>query len=683
MKGALSKVPVLRILLPFILGIILASFFYIPTIYAIILIILSSIAYIFSGFRRNPIFQLSRGYLFKTFSIIIFIINLGVICHNINTVRELTSIEQSCKYAEATILEINDKDFSTHLQLHVFNCIDSSGKVYPINHKMTAWIEENNYSLIEGDIIFFHFNPLRIKNKGNPEEMNYERYMKNNGFLYHTFITKQNYKIIGHHNNIFSKAKNAQRYLINLILSSTLQPEAKTFFITILLGNSSLLQHETRNEFSHAGIAHILALSGLHVTIITFILGLILFPLDWMGYKRLRLITTLILIIIFSFVIGLPISVIRATTMISFIIIAKVLRRSNISLNALFFSALSILIFNPLAIYDIGFQFSFVSVLLILLLSNKFRFITPKKEILHYVFSLLVISVITSIGTMWFTAYYFNYISLFSVFSNIIIIPILPLIIFLGIISVCFLSFGTEWEILTQTLNSFYNLITSFSYTINTIPYSYIDNLYISTNILWFTILSLSILIIYIYKRKVIYLYTLLILIVATVSIHYIEQSQTPNSGYVILNENKYTPIISFSKNQATIFTNEDSININLFKQAHRNFLAKYNINELHTQPIPKQPYMILGNKKISVIQDNTLKQAYLSPKINIHYLIITKGYYGNIKSLTNSYKFNKIILSGDIYHKRISLLKNECDSLGIQCHTISEQGSIYDFFNI
>ena len=124
MKGALSKVPVLRILLPFILGIILASFFYIPTIYAIILIILSSIAYIFSSFRRNPIFQLSRGYLFKTFSIIIFIINLGVICHNINTVRELTSIEQSCKYAEATILEINDKDFSTHLQLHVINCID-------------------------------------------------------------------------------------------------------------------------------------------------------------------------------------------------------------------------------------------------------------------------------------------------------------------------------------------------------------------------------------------------------------------------------------------------------------------------------------------------------------------------------------------------------------------------------
>ena len=682
MKDVLSKIPVLRILIPFLMGIILASFYYIPTLYAIILMLLSTIAYIISCITRNPALHLLKTYLYKTISIIIFICSLGIICHNFNTVHELSPEEQTCKYAEATILEIIDNDFSTQLQLHVFNSIDSCGKVFPINQKMTAWIEENNYTLTEGDVILFHFNPQRIKNKGNPDEMDYAKYMKNKGFLYHSFIKKENYKITGHNNNIFSKAKNAQRYFINLILSSSLQPNAKTFFITILLGNSSLLQNETRNEFSHAGIAHILALSGLHVTIIAFILGLLLYPLDWLGYKRLRLIITLLLIVLFSFITGLPNSVIRATTMISFIIVAKIIRRNNNPLNALFFSALLILSLNPFAIYDIGFQFSFISVLLILLLSHKFIIITPKNEILYYFYSLLIISAITSIGTMWFTAYYFNYISLFSILSNIIIIPILPLIIFLGLFNLCILSWGFEWKIISQVLNGFYDMLISFSHEINKIPYSYIDNIYISTLILWLSIFSISIFILFIYKRKVVYLYTLLITIISVITINYIEQSKISNSGYVIFNENKYTPVLSFSNNKATVFTNEDSIDINSFKQSHRNFLAKHQINTLHTHPIPKQPYMVLGDKKIAIIQDNTLRQAYLSPKIDINYLMITKGYYGNIRDLTNSYNFDSIILSGDIYHKRIPLLKNECDSLGLQCHIISEQGAIFDYFN-
>lgn len=683
MKDALSKVPILRVLIPFLLGIIIASFYSIPSIYAILLMSLSSIAYILSCIWKNPVYKLTKAYIYKTTSIIIFIINLGIICHNVNTVSELTLNEQSCQYAEASILEINDNDFSTQLELQVFHCIDSSGKAYTLNQKMTAWIEENNYSLIEGDIILFKFNPQRIKNKGNPEEMDYAKYMKNNGFLYHLFIKKEEYKKTGHDNNIFYKAKNVQRNLIKLILSSSLHPETKTFFITILLGNSSFLKDETRNEFSHTGIAHILALSGLHVSIIAFLLGLILYPLDLMGYKRLRLIFSLILIILYSFIAGLPISVIRATIMISFVIIAKIIRRDNSPLNALFFSALLITTLTPLAIYDIGFQFSFISVLLILLLSNKLMFISPKHEILFYFYSLLIISTITSIGTLCFTAYYFNYISIFSIISNIIIIPILPLIIFLGIINVCLLANGLEWNILTQVLNGFYNFLTSFSHEINKVPYSYIDNIYISTLILWISLFSISFFILYLNRRKSVYLCASFIIIIGAISINYIEKSKIPNSGYVIFNENKYLSVLSFSNNIGTIYINVDSIDINQFKQRHHKFLAKYNINKIHTQSIPKQPYMVFRDKKIAIIQDNKLKNTFLVPKIDINYLIVTKGYYGNIKNLTNSYKFDKIILSGDIYYKRIPLLKNECDSLGIQCHIITEQGAIYDFFNI
>lgn len=682
MKDALSKVPTLRILIPFLLGIIVASFYYISSIYAIVLMALSIVAFSLSNFIKNPILLLSKSYLLKSFPIILFVVCLGILCHNVNSIQNLSQEQLSCKYAEATILKINDNDFSTQIHLDVFNCIDSCGNTIPINQKMTAWIEENNYSLKEGDIIFFLFNPQHIKNNGNPEEMDYAKYMKHNGFLYHLYLNKEEYQKTGYNKNLYTIAKNVQRNLINSILASSLKPKAKTFFITILLGDSSLLQEETRTEFSYAGIAHILALSGLHMSIIALLLSIFLSPLDWMGYKRLRLIITVFFIILFSAIVGFPISVIRATTMISFVIIAKILQRENNSLNALFFSALLILLINPFAIYDIGFQFSFISVLLILLLSNRLKFINPKQELLYYFISLLVITITTSIGTMWLTAYYFNYISTFSILSNLIIIPILPLIIGFGLIYTTLLSIGIDWNFLSQLLNGLYEMITSFSNEINSIPYSSIDNLHISTSILCICIVAILFLILFIHKRKIFYLYSLFIIISGAISLNYIHQSKIPSTGYVIFNEKEYTPILTFKNNKAILLTNEDSLDINSFKLKHRNFLAKYNLKELSSYPIPKQNYIILGDKKVTLITDNKLKHAYLFPKIDTDYLLITKGYYGTIQNLTNSYNFDKIILSGDIYHQRIPLLKNECDSLGIKCHVIREQGALYDFFN-
>lgn len=682
MKDALSKVPALRILIPFLFGIILASFYYIPSIYAIVLMTLSIIAFSISNLIKNPVLLLTKSYLLKSLPIILFVVCLGILCHNVNTIQNLSQEQLSCKYAEATILKINDNDFSTQLYLDVFNCIDSCGNTISINQKMTAWIEENNYSLKEGDIIFFLFNPQHIKNNGNPEEMDYAKYMRHKGFLYHLYLNKEDYQKTGYNKNLYTIAKNVQRNLINYILASSLKAKAKTFFITILLGDSSLLQKETRAAFSYTGIAHILALSGLHMSIIALLLSIFLSPLDWMGHKKFRLIITVFLIILFSAIVGFPISVIRATTMISFVIIAKILRRENNSLNALFFSALLILLINPFTIYDIGFQFSFMSVLLILLLSNKLTFINPKQELLYYFISLLVITTITSIGTMWLTAYYFNYISTFAFLSNLIIIPILPLIIGFGLIYTTLLSIGIDWNLLSQLLNGLYEMITSFSNEINNIPYSSIDNIYISTSILCICIIAIIFLILYIHKRKIFYMYSLIIIILGAIFLNYINQSKKPSNGYVIFNEKASTTILTFKNNEVVLFTNEDSLDINSFKLKHRNFLAKYNLKELSSYPIPKQNYIILGDNKVTIITDNTLKHAYLFPKINTDYLLITKGYYGTIQNLTNSYNFNKIILSGDIYHQRVPLLKNECDSLGIKCHVIREQGALYDFFN-
>lgn len=681
MKNALTKVPIARVLFPFVIGIVIASLCKIPSLYVILTAVLFAIIYIAMQRIATPSARLTKSYIFNL-PIIIICTCLGLLCHNINTPKSLPDIKYNLSTtAIAKIQKIEDNDFSTNSLIEVTQITDSCGKVYNTNHKMTAWIEGNNYSLKEGNIITFKFIPQEIQNYGNPEEHDYKKYMKNKGYLYHVYIKQNDYTIIGHHDDIFTSSRNIQRNLINLLLDSKLQPETKTFFITIILGDTYYLNKDIRENLSFSGIAHILALSGLHMGIIAFLLSLIFSPLDYMKMKKLRLLFILILSVVFVFITGLSHSAVRAAIMIGFVIIAKIIKRKNTSLNSLLFAALIILIFNPFAIYDIGFQFSFFSVILILLLSSKINLVSPKKELLYYFISLLVISAITSIGTAIPTSFYFNYISLSSIFSNMILIPILPIIIGYGILYLMFLSAGMDNLPMAKVSDSFYALIVNFSKDVNSYKFSYIDNIYMSHLSTVFLLCIILFLILFLYKHRVFYIYSAIILGCGTIISHYLDKSRQPVFGYVIFNDKQYTPILSFNKKHAQLIIPNDSIDIKMFRRTHRNFFAKNNITHIDIKNHSENIHTVLCNKRVAIIKDSSKKRLRTTPKIQTDIIIITNGYYGSIKDLLRNYNTELIVLSGNLYYKHQEKLYTECNEIGIKCHSISTQGAVYEYF--
>ena len=321
MKDLLSKVPILRILIPFLIGLIIAFHVNISNIYAIIAISFSIMVLFVFKKIKSPSFRIKYNYLNGIF-IIILCSSLGVLNVNISK-RKTLYPKYDNAIAHARILDITDNDFSTSLQIQLTHINIDSTNTIKANEKLVAWIEGNDFSLIEGDIISFRFSTEPIISTGNPEDFDYAKHLINNGFSQQVFIVNNEYLITGHDDNILTRAKHIQRYFIELLLDSKLKPEVKTFFITVLLGEASLLNQDIRNTFSIAGIAHILALSGLHIGIIALLFGLVFYPLDYINKKKIRLILTLSAIIIYSIITGLSISVIRATIMIGFVIIAK------------------------------------------------------------------------------------------------------------------------------------------------------------------------------------------------------------------------------------------------------------------------------------------------------------------------------------------------------------------------
>ena len=230
------------------------------------------------------------------------------------------------------------------------------------------------------------------------------------------------------------------------------------------LGDKSRLTNDLRDIYSVSGASHVLALSGLHLGIIYILLSLLV------GMRRLGVLREVIIIAgIWSYAIftGLSPSVVRASTMITIYAFVGLLGRDRMSLNALAFTAIIMLMANPLCLYDVGFQMSFMAVLAILVFCKPLLALMPDhdkdvtaagkrgeqavgrwsektvgrwvkdfagrwgKKTLKWVWVMVVVSCCAQLGVAPLTAYYFGSFSTYFLLTNFFVIPMATIILYL------------------------------------------------------------------------------------------------------------------------------------------------------------------------------------------------------------------------------------------------------------
>ena len=186
-----------------------------------------------------------------------------------------------------------------------------------------------------------------------------------------------------------------------------------------------------KQSFVNSGLLHILAASGMNVAFIyTFFFWI--FSRLRINFK-LSVILGMFTVIIYSLMTGLGASVVRATCMLLFVLIGKLIDRDAHSISLLFFVALLMLMYNPLYINDVGFQLSFIVTFGILIMSpviTKFN-----NKIFDFFIGIIAIPIIAQLWVIPIQIFYFNNISIYSVFANIMSVPILMLISFGGFLS--------------------------------------------------------------------------------------------------------------------------------------------------------------------------------------------------------------------------------------------------------
>ena len=181
------------------------------------------------------------------------------------------------------------------------------------------------------------------------------------------------------------------------------------------------------------GAAHILALSGLHLSIIYTLLSLLLYRRRWQVVSQVLIISCIWL---FVFLVGMSASVVRSAVMLTVYALLSLGDRNRMSVNTLAFTAIVMLMVHPLSLFDIGFQLSFLAVLSILVWYPVFESLFPQSflkshRVVRWLWSLLGVSCAAQLGTAPLVAYYFGRFSSLFLMTNFVVIPFAPLILYL------------------------------------------------------------------------------------------------------------------------------------------------------------------------------------------------------------------------------------------------------------
>ncbi|MGN0475383.1 MAG: ComEC/Rec2 family competence protein [Acutalibacteraceae bacterium] len=212
----------------------------------------------------------------------------------------------------------------------------------------------------------------------------------------------------------------------------------------MLLGDTSYLDDETADNFRSTGIAHLLAVSGLHVSLLTYCV------MDFLKKLRLpvklSLVITILFVLMFMAVTGFSPSVTRAGVMHIMSILARLAVRDADNITSMSLSLLIMCILNPWSAADIGLQMSVSSTLGLIFVADRlnrnlkralnighFGFVPKLKS---YIVESLAVSVTASVCTMPLSAVYFGKVSLIAPLSNVLCVYAATNFIMLGIVAV-------------------------------------------------------------------------------------------------------------------------------------------------------------------------------------------------------------------------------------------------------
>jgi competence protein ComEC len=557
------------------------------------------------------------------------------------------------------ILKVDDQSVSGKLLLNVQK--DSISKPLDVDDILMSSSSFSSLSL-----------PL------NPYQFNYNSYLKKQYIDHQIFLENHTLlKIPSESHTILGFAAKLRSKIDQRLKTYNFKPDELAIIDALLLGQRKDISQDTYNSYVNAGAIHILAVSGLHVGIILWLLNWVFKPIERIRHgKRIKTILLVLILWFFAVIAGLSPSVTRAVGMFTVVAIGMNLNRPANIYNTLAISMFFLLLIKPLYLFDVGFQMSYTAVLAIASIKPLLaKLWTPKWKLVNYFWQLTCVTTAAQIGVVPISLFYFHQFPGLFFLSNLVILPFLGFILGFGIIVIILaLSnllppfIADLFGFCISTMNDFISWVSHQErFVFTDISFGFIFLL-----VAYFLIISLFLY----FKRpkfsRLVFVFVSILLIQAA---FLYDKHKNNSNEFVIFHKSKISLIGIKEGTDLKVAASWDSIT-----QLEDKVIKNYKVgNAIKTiESLQLQSVYQFENQKLLIVDSLSVYQII---SFKPDYILLRNSPKLNLNRLIDSLGPKLIIADGSNYKSYVSKWKETCDIQKIPFHITSEKGAfIYKY---
>lgn len=535
-----------------------------------------------------------------------------------------------------------------------------------------------------GSRIIFKKSLQEIKNSGNPDGFDYKRYALFQGITHQVFLKQGEYEILEGKNKsavkqfIFSTREKVLSVLRNNIRSEKELGLAEA----LLIGYKNDLDQALVQSYTNTGVVHIIAISGLHLGLIYWLLSLLAKPLR--KRKKTKWISPVFIITglwLFTLLAGAQPSVLRSAVMFTCIVLGQSLGRKNNSIyNTLAVSAFILLCINPFWLWDVGFQLSYAAVLsIVIFMRPVYNWLYFKNKALDFIWKLNAVTIAAQILTVPLGIYHFHQFPNYFLLTNFVAVPLSSLIV-LGEILLCAVAWIPAVAVLIgHALKWLIWCMNSWIERIEAIRFSLWDGLHISLLQTILLLIAIGALSYWLLERSAKGLKMGLVALLGFAVIRSLSFISANNQQKIIVYNVPQRRAIDLIDGRHYYFAGDQDL---LADDFLRNFHLKPSRIYYRISPAEKlnslttnENYLSFTGKHILLI-DSTTRFEPTDNKMPVDLLVISKNPRLYISKLIPGMDIKQVVFDGSCPAWKVNYWKKDCDSLHIPWHDVTEKGA-------
>lgn len=691
-----AKYPFVRMLIPFALGVwccvCISSFRLTPTVtigIALALLAMAAVtAFVLKSYRHNWVF----GAVMACYLVLAGYALTQV--HQAETQKDYyRNYEADAKYYVARVYDYpTERPNSIRTVLDLEYQFGDSLPSRPISGKVMAYFPKSDsaFALRYGDLIAIPAPVRAVTPPLNPGEFDYKAYLERKGITGQIYLKDEDWLDlqINNANPIYAFSYRFRDILLASLQRSGLSNDEYGVAAAILLGYDDNLADEVRKNYVAAGSMHILCVSGMHVGIIYLLASFLLGFLNRKKWQKvLKQALLLALIWFYALIAGLSPSILRASLMLTFVIVGEMIHRKGFIINSIAASAFVLLCVNPNNLLEIGFLLSYAAVLGIVVLQRPiYSWFVIKNKLLDRAWEITAVALAAQAGTIPFTLFYFNQFSTYFVLSNLFMTPISFIVVISGMVLLL-----VSWVPYLSTLVGY--LVWGMVYVMNWVvakiesfPGSIVKGLYISD--LEFALLLVALLLlllrVVLQKRQlfIAFLGTLLLVMVSvTVRMYSSEYQQ----GMMVFSLRNHTAVDFVRGGEhllladSTLMADASTVDYSMkgaWAQRHLSYHPQvFGLEEDFTNGyLCKKSNLVSFDGKLLALWDDALQcKDSLDYRLPVDYLLVRGKQKPDVQSAVNGYDAQLLLIDGSVPRYLAEKWRAQAEALNMPCYDLAE----------